>query len=173
MLEPRLDKPQIAATDRSRHVDLADTCASSTPFFDKRGAAPSSMTRITWGYPVNERHRLLYDKALIVSIHSWRSHEPLLRSECIQQSYTLGPAIQFGATQIVATLAVRTSLVFNNMLFQGPSSTWQDCRYELLPYLHIPRRCAGPCGPRRRGDLPGLPVTVCHGRYTSDGHASQ
>jgi hypothetical protein len=37
----------------------------------------------------------------------------------------------------VATLAARTNLVFNNMLFKGHSLTWQNCRYELLPYLHI------------------------------------
>ena len=55
----------------------------------------------------------------------------------MHRSYTLGPAIQIEATQIVAALAMRTHLVFNDMLSQGPSLTWQDCKYELLPYVHI------------------------------------
>ena len=53
------------------------------------------------------------------------------------------PAIQFEAIQIADTLTVHTNLVFNNMLFQGSPLAWQDCRYELLPYLHIPLRCSG------------------------------
>lgn len=69
----------------------------------------------------------------------------------MHRSYTLGPAIQIEATQIVAALAVRTHLVFDNMLFQGPSLTWQDCRCELLPYLHIRATILRPdrrCEPR-------------------------
>ena len=69
--------------------------------------------------------------------HLQRTHQPSLKTESVHESYDLGPAIQFEAIQLVAALAVRTNFVSNNMLFQGPSLTWQDCRYELLPYLHI------------------------------------
>jgi hypothetical protein len=67
----------------------------------------------------------------------------------MHRSYTLGSAIQFETIQIAATLAVHTNLVFNNMLFQGSSLTWQDCRYELLPYLHIPWRRSAAYPPLR------------------------
>lgn len=79
-----------------------------------------------------------YSKVLMSSNFSWKDHGLHCELEQCVEAVLLARLSTSRQYRFGATLAARTNLVFNNMLFQGPSLTWRDCRYELLPYLHIP-----------------------------------
>jgi hypothetical protein len=97
------------------------------------------MTTIHLGIPCQQTASsvIRYSKALLSSDSFWRDHELHCEREIYGVALLLARLSTSRQYRFVATLAARTNLVLNNMLFQGPSLTWQDCRYELLPYLHI------------------------------------